>query len=100
MRKISVFESDDKACPAGYRWSNIYRGRIGRPAAPEYMIRYDKGRTETGTTHCDSLTQAALGMVHDSASQECADLVNAAWSCAKACGFDPVRIVGDFDAEE
>lgn len=58
-RKIECVESDDKTCPKGMRWQRAYRRRLNATdRTPEYMVRWDKGHLNTGTSHCDTLTQA------------------------------------------
>lgn len=62
-RKITVTESDDKTCPQGMRWRSLTRLPVpgcvtGRSRHPDYMVTWDKGRMEIGTSHCATLGQA------------------------------------------
>jgi hypothetical protein len=52
-RTISVTESDDKSLPKGMHWRTV-----GKPAHPDYMVRYDRGGMDVRHSHCASLTQA------------------------------------------
>lgn len=53
-RIIECTESDSKALPQGFKWRSAYTGRKGG----DYMVRWDRGGMSTGTSHCNTLTQA------------------------------------------